>query len=67
VISKYFTWDLPKPPALLRVSDKGHELFDGSSWAPTELILEYFAGERHDIDPVTEAEARLINSSAFKN
>jgi len=65
--AKYFTWDLPEPKALLRVSDSGHELFDGSLWSPTELVLEYFAGERHDIDPITEVEARSEFVLAFKN
>lgn len=62
---KFFEWDMPTPTVLLRISDAGHQIFVNSEWSSTNLILEYFAGERHDIEPIAEADARVKYPLAF--
>lgn len=63
---KFYECDMPTPPMLLRISESGaHELFANSRWQPTELLSEYFSGQRHDIDPITEELARQRYPLAF--
>lgn len=62
---KFFEWELPTPTLLLRASDAGHQIYVNGKWQPTELIAEYFAGERHDIEPIAEADARVKYPLAF--
>lgn len=52
-MSKFFLWNLPSDAMLLRITESGaHEALIDSEWVKTTLIMEYFAGKRHDIEPI---------------
>lgn len=63
---KYFYWEMPSPALLLRISDTGaHQIFAKNEWSETTLLMEYFAGERHDVEPIAEQSAREQFPAAF--
>lgn len=51
--------------ALLRRQDGADRAYVNKAWQPTDTIAEYMIGEEDNVSPVTEAEARKLEPSAF--
>lgn len=65
-MTTYYIWEMPDPAMLVRVSkETGHDIFANGAWKPTDLIVDYFAGNNDFIEPIEEALAREKYPEAF--
>lgn len=51
--------------ALLRRDGGTDHAFVKGQWIPTETVMEYMIGEESNVEPITEAEARSLEPTAF--
>lgn len=65
-VSQFYLWQLSSPPLLLRISDSGsHQIFARNEWSGTTILMEYFAGKRHDVEPIDTARVSALYPECF--